>query len=173
MQLRRRDRGFPGLALDEWEDDGVTAKLDLTLLMMETEQQLLGAIEYNTNLFDADMIARMASHLGQGEQCTRHLQLAVQLNPQNEQAQEFLAALRSGRAGEVTQASPTVAAPSRRARSSAPTTQGVRPLAVMPNATSVAVRSAAASWAFLSGASRRMRARRRAHSSFMAKGLTR
>lgn len=49
-------------------------------------------------------LARMAQHLGQGELCSRHLQLAVQLNPQNEAALEYLTSLRTGRGGEIMQA---------------------------------------------------------------------
>src|SRR5438093_2065028 len=38
------------------------AKFDLTLSMVETGQGLMGAIEYSTDLFDAETISRMISH---------------------------------------------------------------------------------------------------------------
>jgi amino acid adenylation domain-containing protein len=40
-----------------------TAKFDLTLSMAETSHGLAGALEYNTDLFDEDTMARMAGHL--------------------------------------------------------------------------------------------------------------
>ncbi len=40
-----------------------TAKLDLTLLMTETDRGIEGSLEYATDLFDAETIARMAGHL--------------------------------------------------------------------------------------------------------------
>jgi amino acid adenylation domain-containing protein len=39
-----------------------TAKFDLTLSLTESEQGLSGAVEYNTDLFDAATIARMSNH---------------------------------------------------------------------------------------------------------------
>ena len=39
-----------------------TAKFDLNLTLGETEQGLMGAFEYNTDLFEAETIKRMASH---------------------------------------------------------------------------------------------------------------
>jgi amino acid adenylation domain-containing protein len=39
------------------------AKFDLTLFLTETEQEIQGTFEYNSDLFDPEMIARMAGHL--------------------------------------------------------------------------------------------------------------
>jgi amino acid adenylation domain-containing protein/non-ribosomal peptide synthase protein (TIGR01720 family) len=52
-----------GLTLQALQTESSTAKFDLTLLMEETESGIRGALEYNTDLFDAATIARMAEHL--------------------------------------------------------------------------------------------------------------
>lgn len=57
-----RSRKVPGLVMSNIFVDSGTAKFDLTLLMSEVRGQLNGAIEYNTDLFDAQTIERMASH---------------------------------------------------------------------------------------------------------------
>ncbi|MCV3216659.1 amino acid adenylation domain-containing protein [Plectonema radiosum NIES-515] len=51
-----------GLTLSFLEIPLVTAKFDLSVSMRETEQGLLAKFEYNTDLFDADAITRMAGH---------------------------------------------------------------------------------------------------------------
>jgi len=56
------DWGFSGLALSPLEVDSKTAKFDLALSLTETEQILIGAFEYNTDLFDGATIARMVGH---------------------------------------------------------------------------------------------------------------
>jgi len=53
---------LPGLALTPVELDTGTAKFDLTLTMAERPDGLGGAIEYNTDLFDAATIRRMVGH---------------------------------------------------------------------------------------------------------------
>jgi len=53
---------LPGLTLRPLDIGSGTAKFDLTLYMMDTEQGLLGALEYNTDLFDACTITRMLGH---------------------------------------------------------------------------------------------------------------
>ncbi|MDF5729623.1 MAG: amino acid adenylation domain-containing protein [Rhizonema sp. PD38] len=53
---------LPGLTLSPLEFDKETAKFDLTLCMVEKEQQLLGILVYNTDLFDAATIHRMLGH---------------------------------------------------------------------------------------------------------------
>jgi amino acid adenylation domain-containing protein/thioester reductase-like protein len=53
---------LPGLTLNPLEFDNKTANFDLTLSMVETEQGLRGALEYNTDLFEATRITRMLSH---------------------------------------------------------------------------------------------------------------
>ncbi|MBC1218683.1 amino acid adenylation domain-containing protein [Nostoc sp. UCD121] len=52
-----------GLTLQALQSESSTAKFDLTLLMEETESGIRGGLEYNTDLFDAATIARMAEHL--------------------------------------------------------------------------------------------------------------
>ncbi|MFW5762801.1 MAG: amino acid adenylation domain-containing protein [Coleofasciculus sp.] len=53
---------LPGLTLNLLETESSTAKFDLSLSMRETEQGLIGSLEYNTDLFDAGTIARMLGH---------------------------------------------------------------------------------------------------------------
>ncbi|MFQ5796993.1 MAG: amino acid adenylation domain-containing protein, partial [Candidatus Bipolaricaulia bacterium] len=52
----------PGLTLKPLEVDRNTAKLDLTLSMVERPEGLQGVVEYNTDLFDASTITRMLDH---------------------------------------------------------------------------------------------------------------
>ncbi|WP_392535261.1 amino acid adenylation domain-containing protein [Nostoc sp. C117] len=51
-----------GLNTSLWETDTNTAKFDLTLAVRETDGKLIGAWEYNTDLFAPSTIARMANH---------------------------------------------------------------------------------------------------------------
>ena len=53
---------MPGLALEPIETGGAVAKFDLSLCVSEEAGQLSCAFEYNTDLFDASTIARMADH---------------------------------------------------------------------------------------------------------------
>lgn len=53
---------LPGLTLSLLEIDRGTAKFDLTLAMAETEHGLSGTFEYNSDLFDADTVQRLADH---------------------------------------------------------------------------------------------------------------
>ena len=53
---------LPGLTITLNEINTGTSKFDLTLLMEETPQGLVGTWEYNTDLFDQETIARMAGH---------------------------------------------------------------------------------------------------------------
>ncbi len=53
---------LPGLTLTPLKNQSATAKFDLTLVIEETEEGLNGEWEYNTDLFDAATIARMAGH---------------------------------------------------------------------------------------------------------------
>uniref|UniRef100_UPI003593C16B non-ribosomal peptide synthetase n=1 Tax=Nostoc sp. TaxID=1180 RepID=UPI003593C16B len=52
-----------GLTLNLLEFESGTAKFDVTLYVEDTEKGLKGSLEYNTDLFDAASIARMAEHL--------------------------------------------------------------------------------------------------------------
>jgi amino acid adenylation domain-containing protein len=67
-----------GLTLSSFEIDRGTAMFDLTLYMEETDAGLIGTFEYNTDLFEAATITRMAGHLqtllsGIVANCDRHL----------------------------------------------------------------------------------------------------
>ena len=53
---------FQGLNLTPLPVESLTAKFDLTLSLENTDQGLLGELEYNTDLFDADTITRMVGH---------------------------------------------------------------------------------------------------------------
>src|SRR4029077_7951597 len=53
---------LPGLSLSLLEGENTTSKFDLTLFIREAEGELLGAIEYNTDLFDAATITRLIGH---------------------------------------------------------------------------------------------------------------
>ena len=53
---------FPGLRLRSLDIERATAKFDLSLSLRETGSGLMGVLEYNTDLFEADTIARMAAH---------------------------------------------------------------------------------------------------------------
>ncbi|MDZ8227269.1 condensation domain-containing protein, partial [Nostoc sp. ChiVER01] len=53
---------IPGLTLKFLEMPTATAKFDLTLSIRETEQELLAKFEYNTDLFDAATINKMAAY---------------------------------------------------------------------------------------------------------------
>jgi len=50
---------LPGLTLSPVEGDSETAHFDLTLQIVDTEQELTAAFVYNTDLFEAGTIARM------------------------------------------------------------------------------------------------------------------
>jgi len=50
---------LPGLSLDPIKVDSGTAKFDLTLVMAEAADGLVGALEYNTDLFDRATMVRL------------------------------------------------------------------------------------------------------------------
>ncbi|HLM58538.1 MAG TPA: amino acid adenylation domain-containing protein [Pyrinomonadaceae bacterium] len=54
---------MPGIALTQTEVDTGTSKFDLTLNLTETAEGLTGWLDYNTDLFDASTVERMAGHL--------------------------------------------------------------------------------------------------------------
>ncbi|HJR06705.1 MAG TPA: amino acid adenylation domain-containing protein, partial [Pyrinomonadaceae bacterium] len=54
---------LPGLTLAQVELDTGTAMFDLSLSVEETPRGLFGVFEYNTDLFDAPTIKRLAGHL--------------------------------------------------------------------------------------------------------------
>ncbi len=53
---------LPGLTSTIFDLDNVTSRFDLTLSIKETEHELQGWWEYNTDLFDAATITRMIGH---------------------------------------------------------------------------------------------------------------
>jgi amino acid adenylation domain-containing protein len=53
---------LPGLILSPLDIDSETAQFDLTLSLFEVEDEILGRIEYSTDLFDAVRIMRMIGH---------------------------------------------------------------------------------------------------------------
>ena len=64
QSAQMQSRALPGseLTLGPVEAHSGTAKFDLTLFMIEEEDHLSGALEYNTDLFDAATIERMLKH---------------------------------------------------------------------------------------------------------------
>jgi len=59
----RENLDLSELHLTFLEPENVVAMFDLSLFMVETEQGLAGALEYNTDLFERATIERMAGHL--------------------------------------------------------------------------------------------------------------
>jgi amino acid adenylation domain-containing protein/non-ribosomal peptide synthase protein (TIGR01720 family) len=55
--------GLPGLEVEELELPGVTASFDIVVEFQEINGGLHGVVTYNTDLFDAATIERMAAHL--------------------------------------------------------------------------------------------------------------
>ncbi|WP_338270553.1 SDR family NAD(P)-dependent oxidoreductase, partial [Corallococcus caeni] len=55
-----RSLGLPGVTLEVEGTDTVTAKFDLTLSLQETGDSIRGFLEYNTDLFATETIARLA-----------------------------------------------------------------------------------------------------------------
>lgn len=55
--------GLPDLNMELVEFETGTAKFDLMLMMTEEGSRLRGSFEYNTDLFDASTVQRMAGHL--------------------------------------------------------------------------------------------------------------
>src|SRR4030095_5068266 len=63
LQNDPRETGkLAGLTVDPFDVYSGSAKFDLLLHMREENEQLKGAIEYNTDLFDASTIARLLGH---------------------------------------------------------------------------------------------------------------
>ena len=65
QNMPQRPVDLPGLQLRALDVDRGAAQLDLTLYMVETAEGLSGFVEYATDLFDADRIARMTGHFEQ------------------------------------------------------------------------------------------------------------
>jgi amino acid adenylation domain-containing protein len=58
----RAGLSLPGLTLSKLAFENETAKFDLALSMVETEQGLAGSFEYSADIFDRARIRRMAEH---------------------------------------------------------------------------------------------------------------
>ncbi len=58
-----RALALPGLTITPMQPDTQTAKFDLVLNIVERADELWGALEYNTDLFDAATAARLTGHL--------------------------------------------------------------------------------------------------------------
>jgi amino acid adenylation domain-containing protein len=58
----REDLRLPGLTLESLDVEETTARFDLSLLVTEREQRLFVLWDYNTDLFEAATIKRMARH---------------------------------------------------------------------------------------------------------------
>lgn len=54
---------FPGLSVNFVDVDPGIARVDLMLELIEADERLGGWLEYSTDLFEADTVARMAEHL--------------------------------------------------------------------------------------------------------------
>jgi amino acid adenylation domain-containing protein/non-ribosomal peptide synthase protein (TIGR01720 family) len=63
QNAQKSQLALPGLSLSSLSTNNGTAKFDLTLDMRETALGLRGTIEYSSDLFEADTITRMVSHL--------------------------------------------------------------------------------------------------------------
>jgi amino acid adenylation domain-containing protein len=85
---------LPGLTVNPLKALTETAKFDLTLSMVDTEQGLIGALGYNTDLFDAATIERMAGHfqtLLEGIVTDPEQRLSdLPLSTESEQHQQFI-----------------------------------------------------------------------------------
>ena len=62
QNVPRAEERIQDLAIAPFPLDVRTAKFDLTVTLLEDEQGLLGAWEYNTDLFDGSLIERMTRH---------------------------------------------------------------------------------------------------------------
>jgi amino acid adenylation domain-containing protein len=62
LQNAPMNLALPGLQLELVPHECVSAKFDITLTLTEDKQGLHGSFEYNTDLFDASTIKRMAGH---------------------------------------------------------------------------------------------------------------
>ncbi|WP_017653095.1 non-ribosomal peptide synthetase [Fortiea contorta] len=77
---------LPGLTLAPLMIDNGTAKFDLTLYLEDTKQELIGFLEYNSDLFHPDTINRMVEHfqtllagiIANPDQCIAKLPLLTQ-----------------------------------------------------------------------------------------------
>jgi amino acid adenylation domain-containing protein len=57
-----RQLELPGLKVEPLENNGTSAKFDLTLIIEDVEQGLIANFEYNTDLFDEETISQLAAN---------------------------------------------------------------------------------------------------------------
>ena len=62
QDIAAADFSVTGLEAEQYELTASSAKFDLTLFLAEAKGTLRGRIEYSSDLFDADRIARLAQH---------------------------------------------------------------------------------------------------------------
>jgi amino acid adenylation domain-containing protein len=62
QNVPRQPLELPGLTVSPLEGEGATAKFDLSVLISEDGDVLRGTVNYSTDLFDADTIARFVGH---------------------------------------------------------------------------------------------------------------
>jgi amino acid adenylation domain-containing protein len=62
QELGAEELSLDGVRTEALEVDNGTAKFDLTLSLQESNQHLVGSIEYSTDLFKPDTIERMVGH---------------------------------------------------------------------------------------------------------------
>src|SRR6185295_17030591 len=62
QNVPRAEERIQDLEITSFPLDVRTAKFDLTVTLLEDEQGLLGAWEFNTDMFDGSMIERMSEH---------------------------------------------------------------------------------------------------------------
>jgi non-ribosomal peptide synthetase component F len=63
QNVRQRRVELPGLLLEPLASGSTVAKFDLTLTLFEEEGGLAGNVEWATDLFDADTVARLIRHV--------------------------------------------------------------------------------------------------------------
>lgn len=100
---------LPGLEILPLSEKGeVTARLDLTLSINETERQFYGVMQYNRDLFDPDTVARFAKHFSQlTHAITQHPDQPIGRLPLLQES-ERMAILERTNGGEMSQLSAPV-----------------------------------------------------------------
>ncbi|MYS82707.1 non-ribosomal peptide synthetase/MFS transporter [Embleya scabrispora] len=63
QNYERGERGFTGLGHDWFSGDSRVTRFDLSLFVFEAGTGMNGLLTYNTDLFDASTVARLAGHL--------------------------------------------------------------------------------------------------------------
>ena len=61
QRVPKDDFELPGLTVTPWRQESVAARFDLTLSLIEFEDEISGELVYNTDLFDRDLIERLSA----------------------------------------------------------------------------------------------------------------